>query len=756
MRHPAALFAATLTLAAFAPAAPALAELTEFDTCSQVVNYAQSSLDDGSYPEYVSSFDGWLDARSPYRDPALDVDEGGDTTKDVYGGDDDVVIEQSETAESAAPASGGKEDDASGTNNKEADVDEPDVVKNDGRRLYLFAGDTLRVYNGRADVPILIGTRELPIADATLLRSGDKLLAIGQRPAKRRARDPDSDYTGTARSAAYPNSVRVIELDISEPEQPRVLRTLDSPGRLITARQVGSTVRIVVDSEPDIDLDDYADASDEEQADVEDGLDLRDLVPTTTLRSAVTGAIYKRPMAGCDDISHPTGGSAGVELLSVFTVDMDKGLVGIDRQGVLASPQVVYASAGTLYVGSARSTGWWDRPAYDSYDECMDEEYIEDDPTEDKAETIQYCSEFKNVVQALPPDSYTDIYAFDTTTPGQTTYAGSGRVRGLPINQYAFSEYQGDLRVATTTDPWWLTWDEDDAPSRADNRVTVLRRSGAGGLGQIGLLTGIGPTEEIDAVRFFGERGYIATSRETAPLFTIDLSNPAQPMLTGELRLSSTSAYLHPLGDDLLLGIGRERGNGARGAQVSLYDVSDPSHPRRLAQRILGDGSATTGYDPHAFLWWPRKKMALVPFWGWSYYDDYGDTPKDADPAALVALRAQAGEGPNLTELGRVIHGPEWDHPIPDRAVVMGDRLFSISDLGIASNRVDDLTPLGYVPFLYGWEVTGWPTPVAPTTPTATTPVGTTPTTPPTTPAATSPTTPVATSPVSPSTPPKQ
>lgn len=730
MRHLATKLLATAALLLALPA-PASAGLTEFDTCTQIVDYAQASLSDGSYPESVSSFDGSLDARSPYRDPSLPDPDEGNTVQDAYDDADDVVVSQ----ESAPTSAGAAESDSSTTNTQEADVDEPDVVKNDGRRLYLFAGDRLRIYDGRKDVPVLLGERELDLADGTLLRWGSKLLAIGQKPRPRRARDPEEDDTSTSRGADSPQVVRVIELDISDPEQPRLLRTLDSPGRLITARQVGNTVRLVVNSEPDFDFYDYYTMDEDEREEFEEDLGLGDLVPSTTLRSAVTGARYKRPMAGCDDISHPSVASAGVELLSVLTVDLERGLIGIDRQGVLASPQVVYASAGTLYVGSARSTGWYYDDDYVDYEECLDNELDE-----------QFCTDYEYPGErGLPPDTYTDVYAFDTTTPGQTTYVGSGRVRGLPINQYAFSEHQGDLRVATTTDPWWLHEDDEDG-SRADNRVTVLRRNGGGGLGQIGLLTGVGKGEEIDAVRFFGERGYIATSRDTAPLSTLDLSDPTRPALLGTLRLSSVSAYLHPLGDDLLLGIGTEpRDEGQfRSAQVSLYDVSDPARPRRLAQRILGDGLASTGYDPHAFLWWPRKQMALVPFWGWGSYRYGAPRGEEADPAALVALRAKPGEGPNLTEIGRILHGPSWDHPTPNRAVVMGDRLFSISDLGIASNRVSDLAPLGYVPFLYGWAVPGIPGTTPPTTPAGTTPAttpvsSTPPTTPATTPAPSSP-----------------
>lgn len=88
--------------------------------------------------------------------------------------------------------------------------------------------------------------------------------------------------------------------------------------------------------------------------------------------------------------------------------------------------------------------------------------------------------------------------------------------------------------------------------------------------------------------------------------------------------------------------------------------------------------------------------------WGWG---DWTDPKETASPPALVALRAQRSPEPSLVELGRIVHGLRWDRPVPQRAVVVGERLFSISELGIASNRIDDLAPLGFVAFRPGWSV---------------------------------------------------
>jgi uncharacterized secreted protein with C-terminal beta-propeller domain len=142
--------------------------------------------------------------------------------------------------------------------------------------------------------------------------------------------------------------------------------------------------------------------------------------------------------------------------------------------------------------------------------------------------------------------------------------------------------------------------------------VTVLQLRG-GRLVRVGQVAGLGAGETIRAVRFAGPVGYVVTFRQTDPLYTLDLSDPARPALAGELKLPGYSAYLHPLGDGLLLGVGQDASadGTARGVLVSLFDVADPRHAR-LVDRVTVPGSwAGTEMDPHAFAY--AGGLALVP-----------------------------------------------------------------------------------------------------------------------------------------------
>ncbi len=141
-------------------------------------------------------------------------------------------------------------------------------------------------------------------------------------------------------------------------------------------------------------------------------------------------------------------------------------------------------------------------------------------------------------------------------------------------------------------------------------------KQGTAGLDVVGQVGGIGRDERIYAVRFIADRGYVVTFRQIDPLYVVDLSNPNAPTVAGELEMTGYSAYLHPVGDGLLLGVGREatEWGGLLGTQVSLFDVSDANAPRLVDRFALeGDGGSEVEWDHHAFLYWEPEQVAVIP-----------------------------------------------------------------------------------------------------------------------------------------------
>ena len=574
------------------------------------------------------------------------------------------------TAPTAAPQAVADDQSFSGTNNQEAAVDESDIVKTDGRRAYVVYGDRLLAIDVTLDTPKLIGALKLEGQVQEILLRGNRLLAAGSQPV---ASDPNPPKPGPepvplarpASSMPYyaPSGVRLTEIDISDPAAMKVARTLDVDGSYVSARLTGGTARVVLNTPPHIVADtpqtgapadsvSSAPAGADKQAIGQAGV--RAFVPETVLHSNISGRTFKRQLVGCGQVRHPVAFS-GLDLLTVLSIDLDRGLFNVDRDAVIAGAQVVYASEGSLYVASQRWIPGLDTPG------------------------------------EIPSRIQTELHRFDTSKAGETTYRSTGQVPGFVLNQYSLSEHKGDLRVATTEEPLWMA----GAPQRdSESAVTVLREQG-GRLEKVGQVGGLGRGERIYAARFLGDVGYLVTFRQVDPLYTIDLADPTAPKVAGELKITGYSAYLHPIGEDLLLGVGQEATEQGRrvGAQVSVFDVSDPASPKRLHQRPLGGSgsSSSAEFDPHAFLWWGPARTAVLPL------QEYRD---NASFSGAVGLRVRKAQG--IEEIGRISHpGATYTGAIR-RTLVVGKRVYTVSDLGIAAAALDTLAPLGFLAFPAG------------------------------------------------------
>jgi hypothetical protein len=161
----------------------------------------------------------------------------------------------------------------------------------------------------------------------------------------------------------------------------------------------------------------------------------------------------------------------------------------------------------------------------------------------------------------------------------------------------------------------------------------------------------------------------------------------------GELKILGYSAYLHPLGGDLLLGVGQDATDQGRqlGTQLSIFDVSDPSKPVRLHQRRLAQNSSSDAeWDHHAFLYWAPRKLAVLPVNG---YQRNG-------PAFLGAIGFQLDRDAGISEVGRISH--DWagsDAAAIERSVVVGERIFTVSPLGVKASDLATFADRGRAVF---------------------------------------------------------
>jgi hypothetical protein len=211
----------------------------------------------------------------------------------------------------------------------------------------------------------------------------------------------------------------------------------------------------------------------------------------------------------------------------------------------------------------------------------------------------------------------TVIHQFALGDSEKVRYSATGAVKGYLLNQFSMDERDGYLRVATTTGPRWSIWEGE---GRSESHIHVLQQEGKT-LRVVSAISGIGKGEQIFAVRFIGDKGYVVTFRWTDPLFIIDLSDPLKPVMRGELEVPGFSTYIHPLADGYLLTIGRD---GVWRLQLSLFDVSDPDTPlRRFSETVGGYGSYSPAMvDHHAFNYFPSKSLLSLPVVA-DYYKKY-------------------------------------------------------------------------------------------------------------------------------------
>jgi uncharacterized secreted protein with C-terminal beta-propeller domain len=521
-------------------------------------------------------------------------------------------------------------DGSSGTNVQEADVDEPDVVKAAGSRIFVVGPRRLHAIDSEG--PRLLGSLTLDGHGHQLLLHGDRVLVISH----------DDVVGGDPGSFPEPgNAVRsdagvtmLTEVDVSDPAAMRVVRTERLRGVHVSSRLTGRTARVVVWTRP--------------RAAYQAALrgELRGWLPRRALRRRGLGRPTYRRAAPCRRVLRPATFS-GTDVLTVLTIDLDRGLPAVDSDAIMSGGQVVYASTRSLYVATQKWT-----PEPDSPD-------------------------------AEPAGSFTTIHRFDTSDPDATSYRASGEVPGFLLNQFSLSEHDGLLRAASTDEPVW--WGMGIGADESQSFVTVLDERG-GALVQVGRVGDLGRRERIYAVRFVGDAAYVVTFRQVDPLYVVDLSQPQLPRVRGELKIRGYSAYLHPLGPNLLLGVGQdatERG-ATLGTQLSLFDVSDPSRPRRLHHSAIPGGQAGAEVDHHAFLWWAPKHLAVLPL------SDY----EEGFFAGAVGFRVRGSTG--ISELGRAAHPDGW---VIERAVVVKGRLVTVSGGGIAVNDMETLAAQAWLPF---------------------------------------------------------
>ena len=559
----------------------------------------------------------------------------------------------------AVPESGAVGPGETGTNVQEAGIDEPDIAKLSGSTLFRIQGSRLSAYDVSGSEAVLLDELELSLGGG----SGPIDVFEGSNPGAQLLVAGERAVVIASRFGRGGERTQVVEVDVAEPDAMSAVRSLEIDGAEVSARLQGDVARLVVESQPDYpgvgagspEPAPEGDAKAPTGATGETGPepapdDEPDWLPRATILELETGERTSAPIAGCGDVTFPDEFS-GLGLLSVLTLDLTQGIAPTDVDTVMTDGATVYASDSGLFVATFEMTPPEGEGVVDSIGRLL-----EPDSTTIPAQ----------------PSGDTQIHRF-ATAGDATEYAASGEVPGRLIGQFAMSESDGVLRVASTTGDTWT-----EGPGESESMITTLAESD-GKLEEIGRVGGLGPGEEIYAVRFIGDMGYVVTFEQTDPLYTVDLSDPENPVTTGELKIPGYSAYLHPVADGRLLGIGQAgtAGGTITGAQASLFDVADPEQPERIDALGLTDGrygTTSTEWDHHAFLYSPEHSLAVVPV------ESYGRGATKGAIAVAVDPDSGLAEIAHLEDEGQI-----------ERSLVAGENLVTVSTRGVAVRPIAGL-----------------------------------------------------------------
>jgi Beta propeller domain len=575
----------------------------------------------------------------------------------------------------------------SGTNDYVAGVDEPDLVKTDGRRIVTVANGVLEVIDaasrtvtGRLDLSAT--GQDMAYGPANLLLRGDHALVLASG-------GPVAD--GAAGSGGFPQPVarsRLVLVDLAG--RPSVMSSYAIEGSLIDARQIGPVVRVVISSQPRLDFPAQPGSiSDAQRVAANQAVISRaGLDAWLPQYEQTSGGVTSTGHIACSAVSRLATYS-GANLLTVLTFDLGSDALGSgDGVSIVADGNTVYGTNTSLYVAGDER---WLAEAAASAGRGMSAEGAASAPG--SAATGQR----------------TDIYRFDITKPGPPRFAAGGSVPGYLIDQYALSEWQGYLRIATTTGTSWALADGQPADAQTSSSAVYVLSTRRPVMRLAGRLTGLGRTERIYSVRFMGPVGYVVTFRQTDPLYTVDLSDPAQPRVRGSVALTGYSAYLHPASATRLIGIGRQADamGHVGGTQVSLFDVSDLAAPTRLATFALDAAVSSAEFDPHAFLYWPAAHLMVVPLQATGMAagaqappGGVAQSPAAPQSGALVLRIGDSG----ITETGFITQPDTTNtpgypgYPI-ERSLIIGQTLWTISTAGAMASDLTTLRQHKWIPF---------------------------------------------------------
>jgi hypothetical protein len=568
----------------------------------------------------------------------------------------------------------------SGTLVQEAGVDEDDLLKTDGNRIYglrsLPPGDTvakgfaqLTVHVKGGDGRPQVASRTTLVADGAgwvftrglLLADGLPRLAVVGEGAGTIGSWPECPPGMACTTSLLPYrpvtpSVHLHLLDLTQPDQPGTPQRLEFDGRLVGTRLVGRTLYVVASHAPQLAFDRLpVDAPAADRSAALARLTADDLLP----RISVNGGPRQPMLSDTDCWLQKDNASRQIALTTLTAIDLGSAPWTRSTRCFAGGSEALYMSATSLYAATSRN---------------------------------EVQTQLGRTVFA--PEALTDVHKFGVDGT-RFSYRGSGVVKGhlgwdRDRAPYRMGEHAGDLRVLSFTGSMgWVNVADVATTAPSPATLTVLRED-AGALRTVATLPNaqrpqaLGkPGEQVYGVRFAGDRGYVVTFRRTDPLYVLDLSNPADPRTAGVREVPGFSDWLYPLDGGLLFGVGKDANaqGQVQGVKVALFDVRDAAAPRLLDGRQYGGPGSNSAldYGPHglALLQTGNRTRLALPML-------LMDNPGTAPTATLKRFEVD-GVTRTLIDKPEIVLGAAWMDLGSARTLLQGEQMHLWSDGALRS-----------------------------------------------------------------------
>ena len=583
--------------------------------------------------------------------------DGGIATPDM------ALAEESSGADSSKNSSQG-EGSYGETNVQVEGVDEADVIKNDGRYIYFIAGNSLVIVDAQNPGNMSVAGKIVLDEGSSFSEMyiiGNTLTAIGYTYEEMpfvESKAPEGRDTMPGRYIPVKNYTFAKVYDISDKTNPTMTREYMIEGYMLSSRMTGGKLYLVTNKWAYFYGADVAAKAEE--------------VLPYKYDSIKDGETIMIEPADVSYLPNPVDNS----FMNISVMDVASNRA-VEVETVLGGGSTIYMSTNALYIV---------KPVYYFFPAIL--EMAVDSEGSDTA----VSSETQDTQE--PQEPKTQIFKYDLTA-NSVKYAGTGEVRGDVLNQFSMDEFNGFFRIATTL------WTENGTV----NNVFVLDKN----MKNTGSVENLAPGERIYSVRFTGNTGYVVTFRNMDPLFVLDLSNPSNPMVTGELKIPGFSNYLHPVGGNYLLGVGVDTkevytkdengkeivtGFETGGLKLSLFDVSDPYNPIEVDVLVIGkQGSYTEAqYNHKAFTWWPEKQVAMFSA-QINTAEKYGDWNSWTEGAVVVNVNNGTLSLKGI--LPSTDPGVYWSYYTPTRVTYIGETVFYLQMGKIRTFDYNTLLPIG-------------------------------------------------------------